>query len=363
MHAKLFSIKKIKTERGSIFTLLSIENDQHFLLVPKAENAAESDSLQKESEAVLKNLPSGTKVLFQPVNNVYLVSSSAMDLIVAINALPAVSFSATKEKDWYVKEAASAMKEGKILYAGKYSAPDYELLLGGDASLAIQNTMIYHKPDVMEKLSQLGIVNLVEKSVYEKSPLGRLEWIKVYGLLFGKEEEAEAYFNGQIEKLKPLLTLPDSAASTSEGKKKRPLAAFFYITKNGQVNVRLPDDYIPQMIEMAGADYFYRGSSQNIQMEEFFSLAKDADILIYNATVDLPPESKEELLRKNELFSDFKAFKNDQLYFTSRDFFQKTTAISQFIEDVKAIVQKNSMDSKDFSDDNLIYVRKIKGSH
>lgn len=332
---------------------MSIEDSQHFLIVPDEKNAARPEVLQKESAGILKTLPADTKLLFSPVNHVYLVSSSAMDLIAAIDALPAISFSATREKDWYVKEASQAMKEGKILYAGKYSSPDFELLLEGEAGLAIQNTMIYHKPDVMEKLSQLGIESLVEKSVNEKSPLGRLEWIKVYGLLFGKEKEAEAYFNSQLENLKPLLTSLDD-------EKKGPVAAFFYITKNGEVNVRLSDDYIPQMIRMAGADYFYDGKVQNIQMEEFYALAKDADILIYNATVDLAPESKEDLLRKSPLLADFKAFKNDSLYFTSRDFFQKTTAISRFIKDVNQIVRKNSMDGRDFSDDNLIYVRKIK---
>ena len=48
--------------------------------------------------------------------------------------------------------------------------------------------MIYHKPEVQEKLEQFGIPVLVEHSSYESHPLGRTEWLKLYGVLLGKEE-------------------------------------------------------------------------------------------------------------------------------------------------------------------------------
>ena len=77
-----------------------------------------------------------------------------------------------------------------MLYAGKYRMPDYELILSKGCDLAIENTMIFHDPEVKEKLEELGIPVIVETSSYESDPLGRLEWIKLYGALFGKEKEA-----------------------------------------------------------------------------------------------------------------------------------------------------------------------------
>ena len=71
--------------------------------------------------------------------------------------------------------------------------------------------------------------------------------------------------------------------------------AFFYITANGAVNVRKPNDYIAQMIGLAGGTYVLNDrlsaeenalSTMNMQMEDFYAAAKDADILIYNSTIE-----------------------------------------------------------------------------
>ena len=158
---------------GPVYKLVRIASGSTFLLVP-------------EGAPVPADIPSDIKPLQLPLKNVYLVATSAMDLINECGALDEIAFSGTKAKDWSVPEAAAAMNDGKITYAGKYSAPDYELLTAGGCDLAIESTMIFHKPEVKEKLEELGIPVLVEYSSYEPHPLGRLEWIKLYGVLFGK---------------------------------------------------------------------------------------------------------------------------------------------------------------------------------
>ena len=77
------------------------------------------------------------------------------------------------------------MREGSLIFAGKYSQPDYELLLSEQCRLAIENTMLLHNPEVKEKLEQIGIPVIVERSSYEPEPLGRMEWVKFYGALLG----------------------------------------------------------------------------------------------------------------------------------------------------------------------------------
>ena len=100
---------------------------------------------------------------------------------------------------------ADAMAAGNLIYAGKYSAPDYELLLSGGCTFAIENTMITHNPEVKEKLEELGIKVMIERSSYEKHPLGRLEWIKLFGVLFGREQQAKAFFDAQAAHIEPIL--------------------------------------------------------------------------------------------------------------------------------------------------------------
>ncbi len=82
---------------------------------------------------------------------------------------PHVTYTALKANDWYVQKAKEAMEEGTLVYAGKYSAPDYEQLLQGGCTFAIENTMVTHNPEVKEKLEELGIRVMVERSSYEKS--------------------------------------------------------------------------------------------------------------------------------------------------------------------------------------------------
>ena len=127
------------------YTMVSIpDSGQKFLVVPQ--DAAEVDSL-----------PADVTVLRQPVENIYLVSTSVMDLILHLDALDSVTLSGTKAEGWYLPAVQQAMEEGKIAYAGKYSAPDYEQILAAGCRLAIENTMILHTPEVKEQLEHFGI--------------------------------------------------------------------------------------------------------------------------------------------------------------------------------------------------------------
>ena len=150
--------------------------------------------LRPEGAATLRTVPEGVTVLQQPVQNIYLVSTSAMDLFLHLDALDSIALSGTRAEGWYLDEAKQAMQSGRIAYAGKYSAPDYERILTAECGLAVENTMIYHTPEVKEQLERFGIPVLVERSSCESSPLARMEWIKLYGILLGKEALAEEVF-------------------------------------------------------------------------------------------------------------------------------------------------------------------------
>ena len=81
-------------------------------------------------------------MLRQPVENIYLVSTSVMDLLLHLDALDSVAFSGTKAEGWYLPAVQQAMEEGKIAYAGKYSAPDYEQILADRKSTRLNSSHI-----------------------------------------------------------------------------------------------------------------------------------------------------------------------------------------------------------------------------
>ena len=299
------------------YALIDIKDSGRFFVVP-------------ENTPVPTGLEEDITVLQQPLNRIYLVATSAMDLFRALDGLDSICLSGTDAKGWYVKEAREAMEAGSILYAGKYSAPDYELILSKQCNLAVQSTMIYHTPEVKEQLEGFGIPVLVERSSYESHPLGRMEWLKLYSVLLDKESEAEQYFNQQSAKLQ--------AMEQNENTKKT--VAFFYINSNGSVNVRKSGDYVAKMIELAGGNYVPSGlqeenalSTVNMQMEAFYAQAKDADYLIYNSTIDGEIKSIDELLQKSELLKEFKAVKEKNTWCIQKNMFQQTTGIGDMILD------------------------------
>lgn len=309
--------------------LVDIRNEGQYLVVP-------------EGREVPGEVPEGCTVIRQPLSHVYMASTPAMDLVDAAGGLDQVSFSCLQADDWYVADAKEKMENGSILYAGKYSKPDYEMLLSGGCDLAIENTMIYHSPQIKEKLEELGISVLVERSSYESSPLGRLEWVKLYGILFGKEAEADAFFRQEEQKVSTL------EKSGTTGK----TVAFFSVTSTGSVTVHKPGGYMAQMIEDAGGVYVPGSlpqtsedgsalSTVHMQMEDFYDAAKDCDVLIYNSAIEGEVESVDDLIEKDAVFADFAAVKNGQVYCTDADFFQCVTKSCDFILDVNNILTQD----------------------
>ena len=313
------------------YTMVRIpDSGQKFLVVPQ--DAAEVD-----------DLPADVTVLRQPVENIYLVSTSVMDLILHLDALDSVTLSGTKAEGWYLPEAKQAMEAGRIAYAGKYSAPDYEQILAANCSLAIQNTMILHTPEVKEQLEHFGIPVLVERSSYESGPLERMEWIKLYGILLGKEDTAEQVFAAQEAAIAPLLEQEPTGKS----------CAFFSLSSNNLATVRKGSDYVAKMIEMAGGAYVFsdltdNGNSlatMNLPLEDFYAGAKDADVLIYNSAIEGTIASVSQLTEKFPLLAEFKAVQNGQVWCTAQSLFQQSMELADLILDMNKVFTEGTPDA------------------
>lgn len=320
-YATCFSIDCYKNG----YRYISIKDDADYLLVPEGKKAP--DDLDKD-----------ITVLQMPIDSIYLAATSAMDFFDTLDQVGRVTMSSVKEDSWYSEKAREAMESGQMTYAGKYSAPDYEMIVDKGCDLAIESTMIYHKPEAKEMLEGFHIPVMVEHSSYEENPLGRSEWIKLYGALCGREEEADRDFEQMKEKVE--------AESQMEEVPDRPVTAFFSINSNGSVTVYKSAGYVPKMIKMAGGSYAFQNlgddnalSTVNMQMEEFYAQAKDADYLIYNSTIEGEIHTIRELLDKSSLLGDFKAVKEGRVYCTSAYLFQKPTGIADFIVDLSHMYQ------------------------
>ena len=317
-YAKQFTIDRYEGGYSLITTMLG----ERYLVVP-------------EGGEVPKKLDSEITVIRQPAGNFYLAATAAMGLFAELGSGDVIKYSSIRAEDWYVDYARDAMNSGAMIYAGKYREPDYELLLSGGCTLSIQSTMITHSPEVKEKLEELGIPVFIDYASYEPHPLGRGEWIKVYGEICGKPDEARRLFDEQAEKLRALEN------SESTGK----TVAFFYINTAGQAVVRKSGDYITKMIELSGGKYVFKDlgdpegavSTVVMEMEKFYAEAKDADIIIYNSTIGGEIDSLEAILGKNSLLREFKAVKSGDVWCTRENLYQETMRFGDMIADFHAV--------------------------
>ena len=332
-YAQMFSV-----DYSGNFKRITI--DQHvYVLVP-------------EEGLPFLDMPEDVTVLRQPLQNIYLQATAAMDCFRQLDAIDAVTLSGTQAEGWYIEEAREAMEEGKMVFAGKYSAPDYELILSKNCDLALESTMIYHNPEVKEQLERCGIPVLVERSSYESHPLGRMEWIKLYGVLLGKESEAAAYYDRQLEQLAPVLEQENTGKTV----------AFFAVNSNGSVTVRKSGDYIAKAIDLAGGVYVFQDltaeenalSTMNIQMETFYDAARDADVLIYNSAIDANLETIEQLIAKSAPLADFRAVQEGKVWCTGKSMFQESQAVGDIILDINAILSDEIP-----SDEDLHYLHRL----
>lgn len=334
-YAHGFSIDRIE----DYFYITTTE--QKILVIPEGKDIP--DWLENENDVV---------ILRQPIDNTYVAATSVPDLIDCIGKLDNVSYTSTTLEDWELASMKEALNDLSIEYVGKYKAPDYEVLLANKCSLAIESTMIYHNPEVKEKLEALGIPVIIDASSYESDPLGRLEWIKVYGALFGCYDEAVEIFDSKVALLEDLYSRDTSSAD-------RKTVAFFYINSNGSVVVRKPGDYVTKMIELAGGEYIINSvpeednalSTMNMQQEAFYKEAKDTDILIYNSTIDGEINTFDELFQKWELLKDFKAVKTGNVWCSGKNMFQESSDIAEMIEDMNRLFN---------GEEELTYFHRIK---
>ena len=286
-----------------------------------------------EGMSVPEELEAGVVVLQQPIDRVYLASTGMTSLVAAMGGLDHVKLLANDVEDWYIEDVVAKMNEGSIAFSGHYKEPDYEQMTANDIQLHVDTTMIDNNPEVLEKFDELGIPSIVENSSKEAHPLGRVEWVKLFGVLFGMEEQADAYFEAQ----KALVE--DATAAQAYGK----TVAMGYITSTDKCYARNGGDYMAQLIGMAGGTYILadmepeKSGNTNMTFEEWYAGNKDADYLFY-VNFARSFASIQEMIDYNPLFADFKAVQDGNVWITSPDFTQSTAAIASILSDMNAIL-------------------------
>ena len=162
------------------YVVLSVRDGADYLLVP-------------EGAEVPAGLDEGMAVIQLPVANAYVASGNVLELMGMIGVIDPIALLGCETE---LPQVADALARGAIKQAGAYTEPDYGALLASGCTLAILPAEITDEAYAVlsERLGMLGIPAFVDRSAQESTEEGRLEWLKLYGVLFGCEDTVEAYF-------------------------------------------------------------------------------------------------------------------------------------------------------------------------
>ena len=288
--------------------------------------------------------------IYQPLDEVYLAATGAMSFFDRLDAIDVIKMSSLDVSGWAIQAPIDAMNAGDIVFAGKYSEPDYEMMVEHDCDLALESTMILHTPEVQEMIEDLDIPVMIDRSSYELEVLGRIEWVKLYGALVNKEDVAEEVFAAQKEIVDSMEDFENTGKTV----------AFFSVNSDRSVVVRKTQDIIPNMIEIGGGKYVLENAddpstnsaSMNMTMEEFYSQAVNADYIVYNGTIVGALNSVDDLLGKDPLFAEFKAVKEGNVWTVDKTWYQDTANVANLITDFNVMLT-------DGDPSKLTYMKKV----
>jgi len=206
-----------------------------------------------------------------------------------------------------IDKIQQAVLDGQIQDLGEGLNPNIERLieLAPDAILLspFQNDGGYGR------LSKLGIPVIECADYMETSALGRAEWIRFYGLLYGREEQARAIFDGVARRYNALSRLAASAPDRPTVVTDLKYGSAWYVPGGNSTTGRLLAD--------AGGDYVFKETAENgsiaLDPEVVFDRAIDADIWVirYNQATD---KTYDELAREYANYARMSAFRRRSVY-------------------------------------------------
>jgi iron complex transport system substrate-binding protein len=303
-------------------------------------------------------LPAGidtAKVITVPVEKIVCMSTTHVAMISALgeeNSITGMSGTG------FIYSAAlnSRAREGLISDVG------YEANLNKEMILKIRPdiTMIYgvgsESSGYVGKIEELGIRVIYNADYLETEPLGKAEWIKLFGALYCREKMADSIFNAEVQAYNNLKSYIAEKTST----KPRvmlglPFRDTWFISPG--------NSFVSRLISDAGGEYIWKDTESSVSMpvglENVYLKALNADYWLNIGTV----RTKDEIPAVDKRLSELPCFRNGKLYNNNNrvtesggnDFWESGTVYPHLIlNDIASILHPDL-----FSDNELFYYREI----
>jgi iron complex transport system substrate-binding protein len=193
---------------------------------------------------------------------------------------------------------------GTIQNVGQNESLNIEKLIDMSPDLIVTFGIDNNNP-TLTNLQKSGLKVLIQGDWMEQSPLGKAEWIKLYGALFGKEIAAAALFDQIVKSYKETLLLVKQIKPTS--------TVLYGSIYQDQWYVAKGNSWASQFMADAKGNYLWSSllgsGSESLPFEEVFEKAQNANIWITGSF-----ETLEEMKKINPHYEQFSAFKNKMVY-------------------------------------------------
>mgnify|MGYP003171644286 FL=1 len=260
--------------------------------------------LVDRTKSVPGGLPKGT-IVKVPVKDIVIYTSVHAAIIDQLHETDKV-IGVCEPRYMDTPAIQEGIQAGRIADLGEATSPNIEKMIEIGAELVIASPFQNSSYGPVEKIG----IPIIEGADYmEAFPLGLTEWIRFYGLLFGKEEMADSIFKETEQaylSLKDLTANIDNRPTVLSEKK---FGSSWYVPSG--------DSYMAHLIEDAGADYMFKdlpgAGSTPLAFETVFDKAIHADIWLvkYNQSSEM---TYNDLRSEYTPYENFDAFKKKRIY-------------------------------------------------
>lgn len=250
------------------------------------------------------NLPEGT-IIRTPVQNVIMYTTIHASIWEELGALDGVV--GICEPEYLTSEKAlQMMADGKIQDCGKAASPNVEKIMEIDGQIIVASPFEHGGYGQAEKL---GIPIFESADYMETHPLGRVEWMKVFGMLLGKREVADSLFTATMNNYNRLKELAADVQYRPRVMSERKYGSSWFIVGGAS--------YIAQMYKDAGAEYIFSDNTETgsvpIAFETVYERGEDSDIWVFKYAMSRPM-SYSDLKGEYEPYANFAPFRNRKIY-------------------------------------------------
>lgn len=319
-----------------------------------ADNISMSHYLVKKGSGLPYGVDS-SKVIFVPVSRIICMSTTHIGMILALGEVNSIiGLSGTGFV--YCDEIIDRVAQELIEEVGYESNLNQELIIKISPDLVMMYGIGSESAGHVNKIKELGLNIMFNADYLETDPLGKAEWIKLFGALYCKEEMADSIFREEVKEYNQIRDyVIENSAEKPSVLLGLPFKDTWFISPG--------NSFVSKLIQDAGGSYLWKNTSSSVSMpyglENVFIAAIEADFWLNIGTV----MSADEISLVDNRLSDIKSFKNKNLFNNNKritprggnDYWESGTLRPHIIlKDIAAILHPDL-----FSEHELFYYRRI----